>query len=276
MSDLVVTLVGIITLSCGAPAAPGQDTCTGTVPKVEVLIPDGRFHAKDCKKDNTTDPSIEPHEAFIRIRGARATATPAWPGAIQCSDLHKGAPCVLYPLQKRTLSIDHVSTGNGTTFTNLDSFDEIRWSKLYGDEGLPLPTISGQKRIASMTIANGEITYDTAENMGNAIVARVTVKNVRGPWVMHANSTSNVLKLTVPATATVDILSVPRFLAVSDFATTHIHDDCDHFFLHYHLSEDEPEKDCPYPKDGKCPKASTTSSTLDLGATIACSNSNFP
>jgi hypothetical protein len=246
----------------------------GLVPKVEVLIPDGRFGAKDCKTGNGDDPTIEPHEAFIRVRGARATATPAWPGAIQCSDLNHGTPCVLYPLRKRTLTIDGLSTGDGAKFTNLDDFGDIRWGKLFKDAALPLPTISGQKRLASMTIANGEVKYDTAENMGNAIAATVTVKNVQGPVVMRATSTSNVLKLTVPITATIDILNVPRFLAISDFAKTHVHDDCDHFFLHYHLSEDEPARDCPYPNDGSCPRVPNT--PPNAGATIACSNSNYP
>jgi hypothetical protein len=48
-------------------------------------------------------------------------------------------------------------------------------------------------------------------------------------------------------------------------------DDCDHFFLHYLLADNQPVAPCPFPQDGHCPPHGPSA-----GATIACSNSNYP
>src|SRR3954452_4909560 len=97
-APLIIHLIGTITLSCGTPATTAVDTCIGDHIKVEMLIPEGRLNEKICKEDNPSDPTIEPHEAFIRIRGKHAVELTPWPGALACDDT---PPCVLYPIVKR-------------------------------------------------------------------------------------------------------------------------------------------------------------------------------
>lgn len=277
MSDIVITLIGIITLSCGEPASPGADPCQGTIPAVHVLIPDGRTPSKVCKggSDPDTDPTVESHEAFIRVRGPRATSTPGpWPGAIECSD-HDGGqlqPCILYPLTAHDLTIDGVSTGQGVAFVNVDDYKELRWRNLF-PQG-QLPKLSGKGQLVAFDVAEGEIKYDTAENMGDAIAATITVKNAPGnATIIRSGKGNNARTLSIPRTSRVDILNVPRFLAISDFAKTHVHDDCDHFLLHYALAENPPASNCPNPavNNGTCPVDRDSAA-----ATIACSNSTYP
>lgn len=272
MSDLVINLIGIITLSCGAVTTATPDPCAAHLfPKnIEMIIPDGRFHSKVCKTGNAVDPTVEPHEAFIRIRGARANAPQVWPGAIQCDA--KPAPCVLYPVVKRTLTINGVTSGGGTTITNLDDFENLRWSSLFPAGALP--KLGSGPRLARMTIANGEITYDEVPGFTDAVGATITVPNPAGPTVIRAqNASGNALELRVPDTATIDILNLPRYTALSEFADLHVHDDCDHFFLHYELAEKPPAKNCPFPDNEHCPP---TEPRPAAGGTIACSNSTYP
>lgn len=274
MSDVVITLIGIITLYCGTPTHANPTPCQGTIPTLRAIIPDGRDPVEVCKDQaNKLDPNVESHEAFIRVRGAKANATPAWPGAIECSDHQKGKPCVLYPLPGGELVIDGVSNGDGVRFENADDYPELSWKELFGG-GTP-PALSGKNELAYLRIASGEVAYGTIENMHAAVGATITVKNVPGTTtVMRAGKRRDALKLEIPRSATVDILNLPRFVALSDFAKVHVHNDCDHFFLHYVLTEDLPPPAlCPNPavQHGYCPNRKYSAS-----ATIACSNSTYP
>jgi hypothetical protein len=268
--DLVITLIGIITLSCGEPTRANPDPCTAAgAKKIEMFIPNGRFNEEVCKAEHDpNDRTIESHEAFIRVRGARATASPSWPSPIECDE---GTPCVLYPIQKRQLFVEGLSSGNGVTKINFLSLSP-RWSKL-----MPGLQLKARRTIGRMTIDAGEITFRRI--MQGAVSAELRVPNVRGERVIHANSTSNVLTLRIPESAQIDIINLPRSLATADLSKPHTHNgnDCDHFFLHYLLTEDPPEKKCghPDPNANNCMPL-TQSRPPHAGVSVACSNSTYP
>ncbi|HEX8619797.1 MAG TPA: hypothetical protein VF911_19605 [Thermoanaerobaculia bacterium] len=267
--DLIITLIGIITLSCGEPTTANPRPCEMGFPKkIEVLIPDGRYNEKVCKAGNDADPDIEPHEAFIRVRGALATASPSWPTPIDCDD---GTPCVLYPIQKRSISIDGLSSGPGVTkIENLVL--SPRWSQL-----MPGLKLKSRNAIGRMTIDAGVITFRRI--MQGAVSAEIRVPNVTGERVIRATSTTNVLTLRVPESAQIDIINLPRSIALSDLTSAHNHnaDDCDHFFLHYLLTDNPPAKNCghPDPHANDC-RPSKKPRDPHAGLRVACSNTTYP
>src|SRR5688572_25664252 len=250
--DLVINLIGIITLSCGDQVFGRPDPCVADFPKpIAVVIPDGRFNPTVCKEGNTVDPMIRPHEAFIRVRGAAASAAPQWPRAIACSDMSAGPPCVLYPLRRHELTISHVTSGAGVSeLKNLNLFPEIRWR-----EQMPDLSLGSQMRIGFMIVRNGEITYDLVPHSRGMVGATIRVKNVTGNITIRASNASGARELVVPASASIDIINLPRSIALSDFSNLgHAHSDmdCDHFFLHYLLATDRPERDCHAPQNEEC------------------------
>jgi hypothetical protein len=266
MGDIVITLIGIITLSCGHPTASVPDPCSVMPREMQMYIPDGRFHSEVCMKKDTWIPS---HEAFIRVRGARATSKPAWPGAIQCDDDPK--PCVLYPVVKQQLSIDGLSSGPGATVTNLRDYEEdIDWSTLFKAQNQTLPRLGGQNRLARMTIDNGTITYAPVHGGNGAIGATLRFPNAdANPTTVLATRAGSSFELSIPDSAMIDIINLPRSTALN-YAKAHNHYDCDHFKLHFQLAEHPPASDCPKPANAVCDHKE------NLGATLFCSNTSYP
>lgn len=270
--DLVINLIGIITISCGGPLVTGQpDPCTSNFPKkIEVFIADGRFHPNPtvCKTGNTVDPLITQHQAYIRVRGAAATTSRPWPHAMQCDDDTLGKPCVLYPVVKRIITIEGVTDGPGVSKIDFNTYEKIRWNRI-----MPNLVLASTKVLARMTIRNGSITYQLVDGTESMIGARITVPNQSGNRVIRARFQQDVLTLTVPPSGTIDILNLPPDLAKAKVMGDHAdEDDCDHFFLHYMMTTTPPTKDCKLPENA----CKTHGPAPVAGATLACSNSNYP
>src|SRR5688572_19049402 len=214
--DLVINLIGIITLSCGDQVFGRPDPCVADFPKpIAVVIPDGRFNPTVCKEGNTVDPMIRPHEAFIRVRGAAASASPQWPRAIACSDMSAGPPCVLYPLRRHELTISHVTSGAGVSeLKHLHLFPEIRWR-----EQMPDLSLGSQMRIGFMIVRNGEITYDLVPHSRGMVGATIRVKNVTGNITIRASNASGARELVFPRSASIATTNPPPPTPLSDFST---------------------------------------------------------
>ena len=236
-APLVVNLIGVITIYCGAQS--NVDPCT-TAKTLRVFVPDGRFNEKVCKKIDGNP--IRPHEGYVRIRGVRPTSF-HWSG-MDCDDKDLNGICVMYPLAKDVLTISHVTEG-----TQISSFDGanvkgLRWSCLSPDEKIthkhPADTI------AEMVVKNGDVKFIQYEVDGKKgpVFGEITVPNVSGDTVITASHAGANRTITVGEGAVIDIVNLPFEHAVKDagLPMDSGESDDDHFYLHYMMADTRPDE----------------------------------
>jgi len=243
MADLVVTLIGAITIFCGAQSA--SDPCKNGFPKpIEVFVPDGRTGSHVCLR-NFPEKEIPRHLAFIRVR-AKMPAVSGWKGQKKCKDEIDGI-CYVYPLNADIVDITNVTTGSGvTSFNDPSVYTDVRWGALSNLTLAPNPP----HRNVRLTIRNGTINF---KNAGNGMKeAVITVTGVSGDTVVTATRVSNGAKrsLMVPEGGLIDIINAPKDVALDHPGNPNFPhgDDKHHFFLHYVMATPPPEENCCGPR----------------------------
>ena len=253
---LTLKLIGIIVVAC---IGTGNDPCHQAPYTLQAFLPPGTFSSYPCVHELAKPPR---HSAYIRIHQTAQQGT-NWPGVQSCSE---GPNCFLYPLNTHdAIYIDGVSNGSGMTDPFLQSSD-IKWSELV--YGTLLSPDAAQKSAASMSIRSGVVKNRSGDNgmiyaeghfdLPNPTL-RIIAEGTNRQIVLHGDADVDIVNLEPIAARGANILG------------THAHRPrAEHFFLHYLLAKDKPI-DCKAPEEPPAPKREPT-----LGASIFCSNSNYP
>lgn len=253
---LTLKLIGIIVVAC---IGTGNDPCNTPPYTLQAFLAPGKFTSYPCVNELGKPPR---HRAYIRIHQAVQPGT-NWPGVQSCSE---GPNCFLYPLNTHdAIYIDGVSNGSGMTAPFLES-SLISWSQL--EPGTLLSPAAAQSAAASIAIRSGAVENHTGKNgmiyaEGNFDLPNPTLRII-------AEGTNR--QIVLRGDAEVDLINLEPIAArgIDVLGTTAHTPHPEHFFLHYLLAKDKPT-DC------KAPKETTPSEEEpNLGASVFCSNSNYP
>jgi hypothetical protein len=249
---LTLKLIGIIVVAC---IADGNNPCK----TLQAFVAPGKYASYPCVNKLADPPR---HHAYVRIHQTAQTGT-NWPGVQSCSE---GPTCFLYPLQTHdAIYIDGVSNGTGMTQPFLES-SAISWSQL--EPGVLLSPYAAQNAAASISIRSGVVENHAAKNgmiyaEGNFDLPnqtlRIIAEGTNRQIVLRGDAEIDIINLEPVAARGVDVLG------------THAHTPHpEHFFLHYLLAT-APPTDCKAPPLPLVPPEDN-----DLGASVFCSNSNYP
>ena len=279
--DLVVTFVGIITLVCGGM---NPDPCTGPFPmKLTAYLPKDTSAGVCVGAGNGH--KVPKHKGYVRLSGKPPGSGTSWPDAIKCGN--DNDVCNLYPLASGKVSISGVTGGKGvSSYPPPSEIEEIRWKSYH--PGLMITATPERSAAAWLSVGAGNVKLVQAP--AGMISTEVTVPGGSNAPVVVS---SGPWKLVVPAGGKIDILNLPEKFArgkSGEQGDQHAHaSDENHFFLHYALAAKPPSAKCcgPTSKAPYCAKSKSesvqikssmeTTNSLEIrGATLACSNSNWP
>jgi hypothetical protein len=266
--QLIIRFIGIVTIAC---LGVGNKPCEQAPLAVRAYLPNGKQIVHPC----TADPAlfVVPHFGFIRIHVDSDQANTVWRKSEKaaCTDNDNGGTCHAFRLREHeVIKIKGVTDGSGMDAAFVEN-SKLSWSSYVGST--TLGSHATEVSLATMLVNSGKV--ETLHFDNGMFYAQGTFKIADEDLVIAIDGSKR--KITIPKAAveagpiTIDIVNLEQNQALGRPGDKPDHPDTDfhHFFLHYMLADTLPSK-C----DG--PKPDSQTPGPDLGASIACSNSNYP
>jgi len=265
--QLIIRFIGIVTMAC---LGTGDKPCEKSPYAVRAYLPNGKQIVHPCSAEPAL--FVVPHFGFIRIHVDADKDNTVWRKSERaaCSDNDNGGTCHAFRLREHEVNkIKGVTDGSGMDAPFKEN-SILSWSSYVPST---LGSHATEVSLATMLVNAGKVETKHFDN--GMFYAEGTFTIADEDLVIAIDGSKR--KITIPKAAveaapiTVDIVNLEPMQALGRPGDKPDHPDTDfhHFFLHYTLADTPPSK-C----DG--PKPDPQGSGPDLGASIACSNSNYP